>query len=307
MSRGRAEHPASWRRVRRAVDFARHTRLGLGARVDKCTDTSSRCSGEPRGNGMAAMLHGRVTRSSPTTAADKVQPFAPQWRGLRESLVDVAYVALRDRITSGALAPGTHLRELVLARELSISTTPVREALRRLDREGLVHHSPNKGVMVAEFSLREIVELFDVREILECAAVQRAANMPRRDLRPAQAIIAAANELAAVPERVKWNQLEIAFHRAIGEVSGNLELVQLAERTHRSLQALCVQCLEEPVYGTTARRLNLTQHRQILAAVKRGDAEAAEALTRIHVRTIRDAITAALDARNEVSQARARQ
>ena len=96
-------------------------------------------------------------------------------------------------------------------------------------------------------------------------------------------------------------------HRAIGEVSGNLALVQLAERTHRSLQALCVQCLEEPVYGTTARRLNLTQHRQILAAVKRGDAERAEELTRIHVRTIRDAITAALDARNEVSQARAGQ
>jgi DNA-binding GntR family transcriptional regulator len=80
-------------------------------------------------------------------------------------MVEVAYIALRDGVTSGSLPPGTHLRELALAQELSISTTPVRKALRRLDREGLVRRSPNKGVVVAEFSMREIVELFDIREV----------------------------------------------------------------------------------------------------------------------------------------------
>jgi DNA-binding GntR family transcriptional regulator len=60
---------------------------------------------------------------------------------------------------------------------------------------------------------------------------------------------------------------------------------------------VCAQCLGEPVYGTRARKLNLTQHRQILSAVKRGEADLAEDLTRVHVRTIRDTMTAALAAR----------
>jgi DNA-binding GntR family transcriptional regulator len=242
-----------------------------------------------------------VPRSFRLTAADLGHPPAVHLRGLRDSLVDVAYVALRDGITAGSLPPGTRLRELALAKELSISTTPVREALRRLDREGLVRHSPNRGVVVAELSQREIVELFDIREILECAAVQRAATMTFRDVRAAQAIIAAAAQLAPVPERLEWNKLEIAFHRVVGEIGGNHELVELADRTHRTLQALCVQCVGEPVYGARARQLNVRQHRQILAAVKRGDGVVAEELTRVHVRTIRDAITSALKSKSTLA------
>jgi DNA-binding GntR family transcriptional regulator len=100
--------------------------------------------------------------------------------GPRQSLVDVAYVALRDAITSGTLLPGTRLREAALAQHLSISTTPVREALRRLDREGLVRLSPNRGAVVAAFDLREILDLFEVREVLECRAVRRAAGQRTR-------------------------------------------------------------------------------------------------------------------------------
>src|SRR5437763_219976 len=66
----------------------------------------------------------------------------------RQSLVDVAYVALRDAITSGTLVPGARLREAALAKHFSVSTTPIREALRRLDREGLVRLAPNRGAVV---------------------------------------------------------------------------------------------------------------------------------------------------------------
>src|SRR5215471_17047222 len=110
--------------------------------------------------------------------------------GARQSLVDIAYEAIREAITSGALLPGTRLREAALARHFAISTTPVREALRRLDREGLVRLSPNRGAIVAEFDLREILDLFEIREVLECRAVRRAAAQRVRELQPAEALLA---------------------------------------------------------------------------------------------------------------------
>ena len=109
--------------------------------------------------------------------------------GARQSLVDVAYVALRDAITSGTLLPGARLREAALAKHFAVSTTPIREALRRLDREGLVRLAPNRGAVVTEFNLREILDLFEIRELLECGAARRAANQTSRDVRHAERLV----------------------------------------------------------------------------------------------------------------------
>jgi DNA-binding GntR family transcriptional regulator len=212
----------------------------------------------------------------------------------RQSLVDIAYVALRDAITSGALLPGTRLREAALAQHFSISTTPVREALRRLDREGLVRLSPNRGAVVAEFDVREILDLFEIREVLECRAVRRAATQRTRDLGHAEALLVAEAKQVAQHDRVEWNRLEVAFHRAIGDLSGNFELAELAERVHRSVQGLCVRCLREPLYGPDQLQLMQAHHQAILDAVRAGDADAAEAHAREHIQHVRDSVAEAL-------------
>jgi GntR family transcriptional regulator, rspAB operon transcriptional repressor len=214
--------------------------------------------------------------------------------GARQSLVDVAYEALRDAITSGALLPGTRLREAALAGHFSISTTPVREALRRLDREGLVRLSPNRGAIVAEFDIREILDLFEIREVLECRAVRRAAGQPSRDVHTAQAALSQAAKQVVVRDRVEWNRLEVAFHRAINELGGNFELAELTERIHRTVQGLCVRCMREPIYGPEKLRLMQAQHQAILKAVRDGNVRDAEARARDHIRDIRDAIAEAL-------------
>ncbi len=214
--------------------------------------------------------------------------------GARQSLVDIAYMALRDAITSGSLLPGTRLREAALARHFSISTTPVREALRRLDREGLVRLSPNRGAVVAEFDLREILDLFEIREVLECRAVRRAAIQHQRDLNHAKSLLAAEARQVARHDRVEWNRLEVAFHRAINDLSGNFELAELAERVHRSVQGLCVRCLREPLYGPDRLRLMQSQHQAIVDAVRAGDADAAESCTREHIQHVRDSVAEAL-------------
>ena len=214
--------------------------------------------------------------------------------GARQSLVDVAYVALRDAITSGTLLPGARLREAALAKHFSVSTTPIREALRRLDREGLVRLAPNRGAVVTEFNLREILDLFEVRELLESGAARRAANQSSRDVRHAASIIAAADSLVHQRERIEWNRLEVSFHRAINDLSRNVELAELAERTHRTVQGLCVRCLRDPIYGPETLLLMQSHHRGILEAVRDGNARQAEARARAHIHYIRDSVAAVL-------------
>lgn len=214
--------------------------------------------------------------------------------GARQSLVDVAYEAVREAITSGSLLPGTRLREAALAQHFGISTTPVREALRRLDREGLVRLSPNRGAIVAEFDVREILDLFEIREVLECRAVRRAAGRRTRDVAPAEVVLDAAEEQVAQRDRVAWNRLEVAFHRAINDLSGNFELAELTERIHRTVQGLCVRCMREPIYGPEKLQLMQSQHRAILAAVREGNPRDAELQARAHIHSIRDSIAAAL-------------
>jgi DNA-binding GntR family transcriptional regulator len=226
-----------------------------------------------------------------------VQP--PQLAGLptggaRQSLVDIAYEAVREAITSGALVPGTRLREAALAHHFGISTTPVREALRRLDREGLVRLSPNRGAIVAEFDLREILDLFEIREVLECRAVRRAAAQQSRAVQAAEAVLAAAAKQVAQRDRVEWNRLEVAFHRAINDLSGNFELAELTERTHRTVQGMCVRCMREPIYGPEKLQLMQSQHQAILDAVRDGKPRQAEDNARIHIHYIRDSIAEAL-------------
>jgi len=220
--------------------------------------------------------------------------------GARQSLVDIAYEALRDAITSGTLLPGTRLREAALARHFAISTTPVREALRRLDREGLVRLSPNRGAIVAEFDLREILDLFEIREVLECRAVRRAAGQRSRDLRPADAVLAAAAAQVALRDRVEWNRLEVAFHRAINDLSGNFELAELTERIHRTVQGLCVRCMREPLYGPEKLQLMQLQHQAIVDAVRDGTVREAEMRARTHIHSIRDSIAEALGSEGQL-------
>ena len=214
--------------------------------------------------------------------------------GARQSLVDIAYEALSEAITSGALLPGTRLREAALARHFTISTTPVREALRRLDREGLVRLSPNRGAIVAEFDLREILDLFEIREVLECRAVRRAAGQRSRDVHATEAVPSAAARQVGQRDRVEWNRLEVAFHRAINDLSCNFELAELTERIHRTVQGLCVRCLREPIYGPEKLQLMQSHHRAIIDAVRDGNVREAETRARTHIHSIRDSIAEAL-------------
>jgi DNA-binding GntR family transcriptional regulator len=138
---------------------------------------------------------------------------------------DKAYELLKHRVVGGAYAPGEQLKEEHLARELGISRTPVRVALKRLVDDGLATADPNRGVRVAEWNDADIQETFELRALLEGhvaelaarrGGVALAAHLDELNEQMARAIEASG---PALPERLQL--LNAQFHRAILEASGS--------------------------------------------------------------------------------------
>jgi len=209
----------------------------------------------------------------------------------RESLADQVYGRLREAITSGALAPGLRLREVPLSQQFGVSTTPVREALRRLENDGLVETNPHRGALVAGFSLRVVGELFEVREVLERRGARLAAAAPVRDLSKVEELLRRAAALVDEPDQVAFNRLDVAFHRAVDDVGGNRSLAEMAERAHRQIQAVRVRCA---IYLPGQPRWSQRDHADLAEAIRRGDPDSAEELIARHICRARDAVIAAL-------------
>lgn len=207
----------------------------------------------------------------------------------RRSLSDAVFHALREAITDGRLAPGTRLREVALARQLGVSPTPVREALRRLEHEGLVTATSHRGAIVADVSAETMADLYELHEVLETFAVRRAAERGPHDLAPVEAVveeIAASLELA---DQVEFNRLDLHFHRLLNELSGNAQIAEMAEQTHRRIQAARVRL---DIHLPDRPRQSQAQHRALLDAIDRGDAAEAERLARAHIRAVREPVLA---------------
>jgi DNA-binding GntR family transcriptional regulator len=137
---------------------------------------------------------------------------------LAESVADV----IRDRVLSGAFAPGERLVEAEIARQLQISRGPVREALARLRAEGLAYEEPRRGSFVAALSADDIREIYELRAALESRAARLVierdddAAFARLD-----AIIRALGEAAASDDRVGFATLDARFHEELCRQSGN--------------------------------------------------------------------------------------
>jgi DNA-binding GntR family transcriptional regulator len=198
----------------------------------------------------------------------------------RRRLVEEATQALRDAILSGRLTSGTRLRQTELAARLAISRTPIREALGRLQQEGLVEILPAAGVRVAVLDLEEAAELYDVREVLDGLAARLAA---RRASAPA---LAALEKLLARMTRSldrgdanQWFPAHVAFHDAIFRAAGNARLQAMSSVVRLSIQHF------HPLLLRTANRLPdaLREHRAIFEAIAARDDAEAERRARAHI------------------------
>lgn len=195
------------------------------------------------------------------------------------SLSELAYERLRAAIVDGTLAPGAKLSERTLAATLAISAQPVREALRRLEGEGMVETKPRSGTFVAQLDAQLLHEMGHIRAVLEGACAGFAARKAGPvDIAALQARLA---EVAAATRRGDPAALAAAndaFHTTLHEISGNAFLT-------RSLQALRayfhIGSSKVLIHRDQARQA-LDEHAGIVAAVAEKDAERAESLMRAH-------------------------
>ncbi len=197
------------------------------------------------------------------------------------SLGEQAFRRLRDAIIQGALPPGRKISERGLAAAFGISAQPVREALRRLEREGLVVTLPRSGTVVAELGPGQLAELGRIRAALEGVAAALAAE--RLDAAGLAALAALLHRMAegtAAADTVALDAANEEFHALIHEAAGNAFLT----RSLASLRAYDHRGQHRAV-GSTPRDLpkSLAEHRGIVAAFKRRDAALAEARMRGHV------------------------
>ena len=202
---------------------------------------------------------------------------------------------MRRRIISGELSAGVNLSELALAEAFGVSRTPVREALKQLQTEGLVEIRPRVGTYDTAPSRREITELFEMKELLEGAAARLLAhrgNVPELDL--LRDNLDQADAAVARDDRARYAQLVQEFHDLLIQGADNTKL----EAHYRTLMnQLAYSRLVNTSLSQPGRPLQSDQeHHRVLELVVSKDGDSAERVMREHVRASRRALLAGLDA-----------
>lgn len=196
---------------------------------------------------------------------------------------DFAYASVRERILSGEFAPGSVLNQELLATTIEISTTPLREALRRLGSEGLVTLDAHSNARVAPLSADEARDLFEVRRSMDSLAAGLAAQ--RRTQQDIAAMEAAGEELRPLIEGVGPQVLAAhrAFHTALYRASRNAMLVSMLDGLWDKADRYRRLGLELLSGSGATRVQDYQEHFELMQAVVEGDAARAEAVMHRHV------------------------
>jgi GntR family transcriptional regulator of vanillate catabolism len=227
-----------------------------------------------------------------------VQTRLPDFAPLeRTRLVDDVTRRLRTLILDGTLAPGRRLLQTNLAEELGISRTPLREALRVLQHEGFVEFiDGNKTLAVVDLSNDDLLELYELREVVDGLAARLAAKQgmngaTAKRLHSALAIFRRAIEPRVLPQRATAHA---DFHATIAELSANRHVIGQITMIRFTAQmgSRYVRRLDEKTRMRTLLRIEDGDgnHRQILEAIEQGDARKAERTARLHIRSMIDDI-----------------
>lgn len=188
-----------------------------------------------------------------------------------------AYRRLLEEIRTGALSPGARLRETELAERLGVSRTPVREAIRQLEADGLVVHLARQGATIRSLDHAEVVELYEMRAVLEGTAARLAARAASEiELAELAALNAELTEAPAGPEARELNRV---FHRALIDAARNRFLLKSVSALQKAMLILGPTTLADPGRAAAA----VTEHAAVLEALRARDGAAAEAAMRAHV------------------------
>ncbi len=203
------------------------------------------------------------------------------------SLGNQAYQGLKRIILSREIPPGGKLNEGDLAQALGISRTPVREALNRLAKEGLVEIFPQRGAFVVQFTEKDVYELFLIRENLEGLAACLAANeMDESGLAKLESCLQGFREPFSERDARRYAREDFKFHQTVVLLSGARRLINLISTLHDHIRIFRLTTV-----GLSGRmKTSLAEHRLLIEAFRKRDPEGAERRMREHIRHVRDGV-----------------
>jgi DNA-binding GntR family transcriptional regulator len=203
------------------------------------------------------------------------------------SLHDEVAVTLREQIFDGSLAPGSFVDETALCERLSISRTPLREALKVLTAEGLLRHEPRRGCFVNEVTERDLDEIFPVIALLEGrCAYEAARNASDAELQELDALHERLVRHARAKRINDYYATNHIIHEAIIKLADNKWLAQVIGDLRKILKLARLQQLHAP--GRLDQ--SLSEHLAVFAALKARDSEGADAAMRTHLTRQREAL-----------------
>jgi DNA-binding GntR family transcriptional regulator len=199
---------------------------------------------------------------------------------VRQSLPDVIVADLRHRILSGDLAEGELIRQELLAEEYDVSRMPVREALKRLDSEGLVVFINNRGATVTKHSLAEIAEIFDVRILLEVDLLKKAIPlMEEHHFSQCDDLLIEMEASYAAGNIADWGPLNAQYHAMLYQAANQTLTMQLLDRVSMQANRYVSMHIDQLRKTDNAEH----DHRTLLRLARLRDVDAAADVLRLHL------------------------
>ena len=198
-----------------------------------------------------------------------------------QPLREVVCETLRDAIRKGVLKPGERLMEIQLAEELGVSRTPVREAIRKLELEGYVIMMPRRGTYVANLSIRDVNEVFEIRTSLDSLASGLAAERITDDeLERLQRLLVIIGGYVEANDMDKIVETDTEFHDLLYQASRNTRLVGIIFNLREQLTRFRTTSMSFP----GRLKATLEEHRRIVEAIAQGDVKEAQQAAEDHMR-----------------------
>jgi DNA-binding GntR family transcriptional regulator len=195
-------------------------------------------------------------------------------------LTTLAYNSIKQYILEGRLDRDSRLTEALLSNQLGISRSPVREALNSLATEGLITIEPRRGASLRRFSVKEMSDLYELREVLEVFAVQTAEITPKL-LQTLTKSVERVKELLDGKKQLEYIEEDTHFHGAIAEATGNQSLIAVLENIQNQLW-LC----RRETYNLSSKTA-YEAHSAVVEALKEGDRRAAKIAMGNHISYVR--------------------
>ena len=209
------------------------------------------------------------------------------YKPLRELVLE----AIREAIIDGKLRPRERLMEIQLAEELGVSSTPVREALRKLELEGFIVMVPRKGAYVADLSYKDIADVFEIRAALEGLAAGLAAErITEEELEDMGRLLVEKGEAAASGDIERCVEVDTKFHEALYKASRNDRLITILSNLREQIQRFRLTSLSSP----GRMRQSFDEHRAIIEMLEARDIAAVRHLATEHIENAENVLLEAL-------------